>query len=834
MEDEEFINPNFIVTQKINQIGKVLNELKEKQSDLLINNLTNSQNATDYVKLELIKQQADQDARNFSQQIKIIQEENKDRVLFIRKPISSLNYQPENEKKYKKPTIQSQVQKLENTYKDLYFGSDVISQCLKEEEESLCLTKRRSNGSVLIHKEVNSYEYVYTNYQTNCLQGIQFNLSNRNLLSNHYSMDIKNQIEYNPLKKSSAILGLNKIFIDENEYLQVRSIYNLHIIKINEKKNLNFRGVESNFFQDSYGNYKELLDTTQSTFFEEELYVLAEGNSLFKTTDLGKTNQNFHLKNLKSNIESFDTSYHPSILYLQMTDCIGQFDFRQNNAQIIHQVPTKKVPLHRIYALKNLEENYFMVSTTQHFKIYDIRCTNYPVFSVMHGSDECPPTIINIYPNKNDNLDDNSEDDDAIETLLMQDGSMGLSKQRGTEKIIVSYSPCKKSDITYMRWNKGSTLLENLYEKKNQSFGKQNLYALKNTQKRDQQKKSYFEDDKSQQSDDINKYMFSQSKGNELNFQYLSSKAKRNDISYSNNDESQEIFIENSGINIQDANNESISDEGNKNLQKHHILGRENKGERLCFSQEVKNLFQPKSILACSQISDTLKIRGISLAFFDDQEKFICIQNDSKGGVQTQIFSRKNDDSLLTSTFVPIKAKGSETNSLVDISKSDPQLNSISDLQVMKLFEQPNFSDNYSTKGDLLTEPVRLSKQKKKQVNMYPYFNFLQDQVKEVKEQYVEEINKLINVQKEKKQNFQQQQTSKPSIQNLVNSQLSAINVAETVSNDQIKETIMEQNNLLSVYHDKYSYPEFRKNIKYNSKNVITNKIIQVLGDYWD
>ncbi|KAL4430481.1 hypothetical protein ABPG74_005406 [Tetrahymena malaccensis] len=826
MEDEEFINPNFIVTQKINQIGKVLNELKEKQSELLINNLTNSSNASDYVKLELIKQQADQDVRNFSQQIKIIQEENKDRVLFIRKPVSSLNYQPENEKKYKKPTIQCQLQKLENTYKDVYFGSDVISECLKEEEESLPLTKRRSNGSVLIQKDANDYEYVYTNYQTNCLQGIQFNL-NRNLLSNHYSIDIKNQIEYNPLKKSSAILGLNKILIDEHEYLQVRSIYNLHFLKINEKKNLVFRGIESNFFQDSEGNCKELLDTTQSTFFEEELYVLAEGNSLFKTTNLGKTNQYFHLKNLKSNIESFDTSYHPSILYLQMTDCIGQFDFRQKNAQIIHQVPTKKVPLHRIYALKNLEENYFMVSTTQHFKIYDIRCTNYPVFTVMHGSDECPPTIVNIYPNKNDNLEDNSEDDDAIETLLMQDGSMRLSKQRGTEKIIISYSPYKKSDITYMRWNKGSTLLESLYEKKNQAaYDQQNAFTPKNSQKRNSQKNNYFDDEKSQQSDDN---MFSQN----LNFQYLSSKPKKGkDNSYSNNHESYE---ENSSIHQQDANNESVSDEGNKNLQKHHILGRENKGERLCFSQEVKNLFQPKSILASSQISDTLKIRGISIAFFDDQEKFICIQNDSKGGVQTQIFSKKNDDSLLTSAFVPIKATSSSTSSLVDISKNDPQLNSISDLQVMKLFEQPDFSDNYSTKGDLLTEPVRLSKQKKKQVNMYPYFNFLQDQVKTIKEQNVEEITKFINIQKEKKQKFQQSQIiSKPGIEALVNSQLSAINVAETVSNDQIKETIMEQNNLLSVYHDKYSYPEFRKNMKYNTQNVITDKIIQVLGDYWD
>ncbi|EAS05105.2 hypothetical protein TTHERM_00762920 (macronuclear) [Tetrahymena thermophila SB210] len=834
MEDEEFINPNFIVTQKINQIGKVLNELKEKQSDLLINNLTNSQNASDYVKLELIKQQADQDVRNFSQQIQIIQEENKDRVLFIRKPISSFNYQPENEKKYKQPTIQCQVQKLENTYKDLYFGSDLISECLKEEQESLPLTKRRSNGSVLIQKDANSYEYVYTNYQTNCLQGVQFNL-NRNLLSNHYSIDITNQIEYNPLKKSSAILGLNKILIDENEYLQVRSIYNLHFLKMNDKKKLSFKGVESNFFQDFDGNSKELLDSAQSTFFEEELYVLAEGNSLFKTTDLGKTNQHFHLKNLKSNIESIDTSYHPSILYLQMTDCIGQFDFRQNNPRIIHQVPTKKVPLHRIYALKNLEENYFMVSTTQHFKIYDIRCTNYPVFSVMHGSDECPPTIINIYPNKNDNLEDNSEEDDAVETLLMQDGSMRLSKQRGTEKIIVSYSPYKKSDITYMRWNKGSTLLESLYEKKSQAYDQQNLYTPKNSQKRDLQKNNYFKDEKSQYSDDNNKYMFSQSKGSDFNFQYLSQKERKGyDNSYSNNDESLGSYKESSGINIKDNNNDSISEEGNKNLQKHHILGRENKGERLCFSQEVKNLFQPKSILASSQISDTLKIRGVSIAFFDDQEKFICIQNDSKGGVQTQIFSKRSDDSPLTSTFVPIKAKSSQTSSLVDISKSDPQLNSISDLQVMKLFELPDISDNYSTKGDLITEPVRLSKQKKKQVNMYPYFNFLQDQVKTIKEQNVEEINRFINIQKEKKQKFQQQQSAKSGIETLVNSQLSAINVAETVSNDQIKETIMEQNNLLSVYHDKYSYPEFRKNMKYNTKNVITNKIIEVLGDYWD
>lgn len=47
-----------------------------------------------------------------------------------------------------------------------------------------------------------------------------------------------------------------------------------------------------------------------------------------------------------------------------MTDSIGLYDFRENNAKIIFNVPAKKVPLHRIYALKNLEENYFLTSTT--------------------------------------------------------------------------------------------------------------------------------------------------------------------------------------------------------------------------------------------------------------------------------------------------------------------------------------------------------------------------------------------------------------------------------------------------------------------------------------
>lgn len=57
-----------------------------------------------------------------------------------------------------------------------------------------------------------------------------------------------------------------------------------------------------------------------------------------------------------------------------------------------------------------------MVSSTQHFKVYDVRCTNYPVFSVPHGSDESPPTVLNIQEeNKHEiveSSDEDEEDDD--------------------------------------------------------------------------------------------------------------------------------------------------------------------------------------------------------------------------------------------------------------------------------------------------------------------------------------------------------------------------------------------------------------------------------------
>lgn len=40
----------------------------------------------------------------------------------------------------------------------------------------------------------------------------------------------------------------------------MRCIYNLHHLKINDKKEVSFKGVEYSYFKDENDNYKELLD----------------------------------------------------------------------------------------------------------------------------------------------------------------------------------------------------------------------------------------------------------------------------------------------------------------------------------------------------------------------------------------------------------------------------------------------------------------------------------------------------------------------------------------------------------------------------------------------
>lgn len=142
--------------------------------------------------------------------------------------------------------------------------------------------------------------------------------------------------------------------------------------------------------------YREILGSTQSPFFDNEQFVLADGNSLFSVENFTTVSLVSDLLDIKSPVESIESSHHPRSVYLQMTDQIGLFDTRTSALNVIYKVPAMKVPSSRIYSLKHLEDNYFCAVTTNHIKLFDVRCTNYPVYTFAHGSDEAPPYVVTI------------------------------------------------------------------------------------------------------------------------------------------------------------------------------------------------------------------------------------------------------------------------------------------------------------------------------------------------------------------------------------------------------------------------------------------------------